>query len=76
MKTSFGVQYHSSRKYSGLVIAYRYDPQEDDVEILGVTARSDEVELLNFFEMPYLLENLRYECWEEGRDEYQFSEAA
>ena len=76
MKTSFGSQYHSSRKYIGLVIEYRYDPDEDDVQILRITAKSDEVELLDFFEDPNLFDNLRLECWQDGRDSYRFSEAA
>lgn len=68
--------YHSSRKYKGLLIEYRYNPVDDDVNIIGITAKSDEVELLAFFEDQNLFENLRLECWEYARDEYRFLEAA
>ncbi|MDJ1466965.1 hypothetical protein [Xanthocytophaga flava] len=68
--------YHSSKKYPGLLIEYIYSPEDDDVMISGLTARSEDVQLLPFFEDPNLYENLRLECWEFGRDEYRFSDAA
>ncbi|MDJ1503535.1 hypothetical protein [Xanthocytophaga agilis] len=68
--------YHSSKKYPGLLIEFIYNPVDDDISIVGITAKSDTIELLDFFEDKNLFENIRLECWEFGRDEYRFSDAA